>query len=192
MKQNVTSQQNKNTEINKRNVVRYSNQEANLLTRECVESALLMLMEEKDYASITITEIVRRAGVSRSAYYRNYSSKEDILAKAFQNALDVIMNTMLPALSEKNAKGVYFALFEQVQKESRLFEIITKANQEYQFLKEVNATLLGEVPKDDLGARYRLIAWIGSTFNLIFQWLADGMSEPPDKMADYCYKLFRE
>lgn len=48
-------------------------------TRECIESALILLMQEKPFPQITIQEIIRRAGVGRSSYYRNYSSKENIL-----------------------------------------------------------------------------------------------------------------
>ena len=51
----------------------------NRLARERIVAALTELMSEQDYTSITITEITQRAGVSRMTYYRNYSSKEDIL-----------------------------------------------------------------------------------------------------------------
>jgi AcrR family transcriptional regulator len=47
--------------------------EINLLTKECILTALLRLMEEKPYSSISITDITTLAGVSRMAYYRNYS-----------------------------------------------------------------------------------------------------------------------
>ena len=53
----------------------------NLLARERIVAALTELMSQKDYASITITEITQKADVSRMTYYRNYSSKEDILRR---------------------------------------------------------------------------------------------------------------
>ncbi len=78
------------SEMKKREVLRLSNIESNKITRECIETALILLMSEKDYSNITISEIVQRAGVSRTAYYRNYSSKEDIL------------NTLLHDVIKKN------------------------------------------------------------------------------------------
>ncbi|MCR5505964.1 MAG: TetR/AcrR family transcriptional regulator [Bacilli bacterium] len=51
------------------------------LASECLFIALLKLMDEKPYQSISITEICDKAGVSRMAYYRNYNSKEEILTK---------------------------------------------------------------------------------------------------------------
>ena len=49
------------------------NKEHRRLTREALETALLALLESKELASISISELVKRAGVSRNAYYRNYS-----------------------------------------------------------------------------------------------------------------------
>ena len=63
-----------------------SNQEANQITRESIETALLHLMEKKDLPQISISELVKKAGVSRNAFYRNYKSKEEILELAYERA----------------------------------------------------------------------------------------------------------
>ena len=55
--------------------------EVNALTKECIVTALLRLMEKQSYESISITDITNLAGVSRMAYYRNYNSKDEILIK---------------------------------------------------------------------------------------------------------------
>ena len=55
--------------------------ESNKLAKECIVTALIELMKVRDYASITITDLTKKAGVSRMAYYRNYTSKEDIISK---------------------------------------------------------------------------------------------------------------
>lgn len=41
--------------------------------------ALLILMSEKDFQSITVEEIAVKAGVNRSTYYRHFNGKEDII-----------------------------------------------------------------------------------------------------------------
>jgi len=46
---------------------------------DCIYEALLQLMRDRPYRQITISDITRRAGVSRMAYYRNYAEKDDIL-----------------------------------------------------------------------------------------------------------------
>lgn len=41
--------------------------------------ALLSLMAEKDIRKVTADELARRAGVGRATYFRNFSSKEEVL-----------------------------------------------------------------------------------------------------------------
>ena len=53
-----------------------SNNEANRITRESICTAFLEIIMTKDFDDISISEIVRRAGVSRQSFYRNYGSKE--------------------------------------------------------------------------------------------------------------------
>ena len=44
-----------------------------------MEIALLNLLKTKPLGDITISELVTKAGVSRNAFYRNYTSKEAII-----------------------------------------------------------------------------------------------------------------
>lgn len=67
-----------------------SNRESNRLTRESLEISLLQLLEKKELAKITISELVNRAGVSRASFYRNYNSKEEIL-ESFSARLCIIL-----------------------------------------------------------------------------------------------------
>ena len=73
--------------------VKNSNEESNKITKSSLQTALIYLMNKKDFDKITITELVKKAGVSRMAFYRNYNSKEDILEKLkveFINILKVL------------------------------------------------------------------------------------------------------
>ena len=56
-------------------------QETNLFVKECITEALLLLMKGNSLSEISITEIVERAGVARVSFYRNFSSKEDVIKK---------------------------------------------------------------------------------------------------------------
>ena len=51
--------------------------QANVLAKECMVSALMQLLEDKPLSAISVTELTEKAGVSRMTYYRNYQSKEE-------------------------------------------------------------------------------------------------------------------
>ena len=52
----------------------------NEAVRESIALALIKLMKKKPLPSISVSEIVQVAGVSRSSFYRNFESKEDVLS----------------------------------------------------------------------------------------------------------------
>lgn len=94
------------------------------MTRECIESALVLLMNDREFSEISITDIIRRAGVSRSAYYRNYASKEDVLTNVFHKAAETIVNALSDSLTQKNMHKSYLTIFEKVHEGKVFFEII--------------------------------------------------------------------
>ena len=48
-------------------------------SRNCLSQALIELLEDHNYDEISIQDIVDKAGFSRMAYYRNFSSIRDIV-----------------------------------------------------------------------------------------------------------------
>ncbi len=52
----------------------------NETVREALGIALFQIMETKSFYDITIREIAAAAGVSRSSFYRNFTTKEDLLS----------------------------------------------------------------------------------------------------------------
>lgn len=47
--------------------------------KEAIALALIQMMENKKINDITILEIVKKAGVGRSSFYRNFDNKEDVI-----------------------------------------------------------------------------------------------------------------
>ena len=93
-------------------------QKKNTMTKECIFTALLILMEQKTYEEITITDIAKRAGVSRMSYYRLYRSKDDILIQHFNEIFAELLNEI------KNTEGIskyQFSLliFQQAKENER-------------------------------------------------------------------------
>ena len=100
--------------------LRKSNQESNFLTREAIETALLQLLEKKDLAKISISELVKRAGVSRAAFYRNYDSKEAILESVFKRSVHNIMEQLSHYDVKTDLYLVWVHLFRAAKKKPRL------------------------------------------------------------------------
>lgn len=50
-----------------------------------MQRALFLLMEEQPWSKITITDIVKKAGLSRLTFYRHFASKEETLLTWFDD-----------------------------------------------------------------------------------------------------------
>ena len=62
-----------------RNRAMSANPKTTEFLKECLADALIKLLETKPIEKITIPEIAEHAGVGRTTYFRNFSSKEEML-----------------------------------------------------------------------------------------------------------------
>lgn len=62
-----------------------SNQSKYFYTAELMNKALLLLLEKKDIEFITVTEITKKAGVSRSTFYLHYDNVYELFEETVEN-----------------------------------------------------------------------------------------------------------
>src|SRR5215216_1432352 len=64
-------------------------------TRDVLGDALIALMQEKSFETITVQDVLDRAHVSRSTFYTHYSDKDDLLmsdAEEFFEAISMALS----------------------------------------------------------------------------------------------------
>lgn len=59
-----------------------------------MDEALFHLLEEKDFAYITVKEICERAGVNRSTFYLHYETVNDLLSESARYIIDKLIENM--------------------------------------------------------------------------------------------------
>ncbi|ALO05127.1 TetR/AcrR family transcriptional regulator [Lactiplantibacillus paraplantarum] len=75
-------------------------------------TALLQLLKTHDLDTITVTQVVKRAGVSRMAFYRNFATLDDLLTTYFAPAIAARFQDVLqhvPANQKLLAMGQFFS-----------------------------------------------------------------------------------
>ncbi len=167
--------------------------ESNRLAKECIVIALIELMKVRDYDSITITEITRKAGVSRMAYYRNYTSKDDILNKFIEEAGESIHSIVENHRADEEVYDYCYLLFDQLGRYNDIGMVTYKANLGELILSAINKFMLKTYPpsgapdeKAENASRYRRYFFAGAFFNVFTQWIKNGMRESPAEMAEIC------
>ncbi|MBE5862085.1 MAG: TetR/AcrR family transcriptional regulator [Lachnospiraceae bacterium] len=178
------------TELQKKEVLRMNNKESNQLTRECLQLALIHLMGDHPYEKITVSEIVRRAGVSRTAFYRNYTDKEDILNEWGSRLVQSISElTEKPELRE-NPKQWFQDVFHLIRENKETIALLDQAGiqQRNLFSGKSIAELL--YPSTNTEIKYVHIATEAAFFQILISWFRDGMREEEEYMANICVNIF--
>ena len=178
------------TILEERNVLRLNNEESNKLTRECLTTALMQLMKEKSLDKITITELVKRSGVSRTAFYRNYSSKEDILVD-IRNSIAETSNSFLVKPELKDNPRLWFReCFKIVQDNADLIRPILDAKLTLGDFFKNQSVLDSLYSADNRMNRYKNLAIEAAFQRIMIVWFDEGMIESVDEMASFCNDIF--
>lgn len=176
--------------MEKINMLKLSNEEAKRLTRKNLCEALLNKMKMQKFEEITITELVKDAGVSRTAFYKNYKSTDDVLKDIIISINEVILDTIGRPFSKDVQIGWYKHLFEVLVTHEEVIKLIFTAGFQSYYLEITNEIILS---KDDVkGTRdaYKRLMWNGAFQNIFWEWVKRGKKESIDYMAEFCYSYF--
>lgn len=147
--------------------VRLSNQQLNEVTREAIKSSLIILMRDKDFNKISITDIVNKAGVSRTAYYNNYYYKEDVLKDLLNEFMDEIILTTGAIIDNQIQPE---QLFKFVNSNRDIYLLLLKANLGDTILSEMTDKLSENIPIENKIERTRMAFWAGALYGTIKNW----------------------
>lgn len=167
---------------------------SNLFAKECILTALIQLVEKKPFSQISISEIAERAGVSRMTYYRNYTSKEDILLLHTQELIQAYDND-LKSMNPPNPFGSYknvLHCFYYFEKWELFLSCLIKAGMNSHLLDALTDYLIKTHYQNssDRELYYSLRAYAGSLYSMYIAWLQQSPRETPEMMADIILKLY--
>ena len=153
-------------------------QELNAFIKECITDALIQQMQTQPLADITITDLVKTAGVSRVSFYRNFKSKQDVLeqhlalliqewGKEFEDRGDIAYFSESLLNHYYKYKDIYLLLYRQGLS-NLIYETIRSA-----------------MKMDDSQnnmERYVKSMVAGSIFGWVDEWFRQGMVETPQEI----------
>jgi AcrR family transcriptional regulator len=163
-------------------------------TQKLLREALIELIEERGFDSLTVGEITERALVSRAAFYRNYRDKYDLVEQIFAEA----MQALLKAVSTPetvHSPQTWVRFFEHIAEYDRLYRALLGRKGSPWFVLKMRASmidLLKEFGRFSLDNRpiyppnYEFIPDIMAAMivETITWWLEHGMPYPPAEIAN--------
>lgn len=109
-------------------------------TQTLLRDALVELIEEHGFDTLTVGELTTRAMVSRAAFYRHYQDKYDLVERIFAEA----MGPLLAAVNElggEHPTEAWVRLFEHIGVYHRLYRALLGKNGSPWFARKLRTAL---------------------------------------------------
>ena len=155
--------------------------------------ALYALMGEKDYADITVTEVIKRAQVSRASFYRHFSSIGDVVDTSLESAFDRFSDESSPVILSGDEKEIREFLFAYTYRNMEMNAVLAAClpsntavifSRAMSYVQSRNRAGGGGSPEE----KYRLYARVGLMNSVLMKWLADGRKESVEEIVNYIMK----
>ena len=169
--------------------LKLSNDELYHITKESLQTALIHIMKEKNFEDITITELVKKSGVSRTAFYRHYSTKEDIVREMAHEFLDGIEERLNNKYLLHDLYELFLELFNYIIKYKDIFEILDKSHYPKQLYHQSMSFLDRIIKTKNKKEYYYIVGIEGAYMKILFHWFNNGMKETPEEMAKLCTEI---
>ena len=169
---------------------------SNQVSREYLLKAFVSLMQTENYSDITVTDITTAAGVSRMAYYRNYTSKDQILTMYLDDISAAIvrpLNDYLPV--PKDVAEYIVLLFKRLAADAKLYEYnlglaLHHAGLGSLFLESIVKNLRVAFPAESQKEITDISMAAGAFYGVYMQWSQEGQPDNASVFADALYEFF--
>ena len=143
------------------------------------------------YMEITVTNIIKKAGVARASFYRNFNSISDVIDALVDELSDDLIENVFPNLSGTEERKLREFLFNH-------FYQFLRRKWRRNVLKTCLCCLAGLIPKDHWASslptdtikdKYSAVGKMGLINSITRKWLESGAKESPEEMIDYIMSL---
>ncbi|HDX9576842.1 TPA: TetR/AcrR family transcriptional regulator [Bacillus pseudomycoides] len=171
-------------------------------TRQAIRDALISLIHEKGFDSITVQDIAEKATVNRATFYSHYYDKYDLLDKSIEEMLTTFADILKPKELDKSEFPLtldtphpsFLSLFSHIAENAFFYQVMLGENGIPKFssrmMKAIQTNLLLSLsisqPNEDQLAVPRdiLISYVtGAHLGMIISWLKQNMPYTPHYMA---------
>lgn len=158
-----------------------------------IQKAFMELLSEKNYIDITVTDIVKKANVARTSFYRNFNSIGDLVDFIVDERYTFFEEEVLPVLTsddERKWREFLFHFFYEVSRDYKRLppqNICNMQNMSIFFIKtsEKMNRLKKEQSANNIKDKYCAVGKMALISDIAKKWANTGMTETPEEMVDY-------
>ena len=171
--------------------------QSNIQVKQDMYKALLRLMGDKTFSSISVSDITSEANVSRMSFYRNYNAIEDILTEH----LDEVVEEYRAKEPDTENKTVFYEkkymlrCFRFFYLHREFIDALITVGMGDLFLAKITEYLIQkwiDVEKGTREEKLRISAFAGAIYNMYREWSKGDFLELPEDVATILYDLRKQ
>ena len=168
-------------------------------THRLLAGAFVALLSEHRYSELTVQDILDRADIGRTTFYRHYWDKDDLLASEMERVIDVLSRQANTSTHDRVLPLPSFGIFQHVQEQHALYRVLVRGQAIDVVLTTIKTHLREQVeqhwhqilakPIDDLSVRVTAQSVVGTFVTLLQWWMENDMPLSPAQMDAYFHQL---
>ena len=159
--------------------------------RAKMKQAMLRLLERKHYLQITVTDLVKEAGVARASFYRIYSSVDGIIDEIIKDIADRSVENLIPVLltgGEESIKSIITTLLDGLRlKKIPYIGLLPENAQMFTNRFVQNSIFANQRDFKNLPDKYLSTIHLYMILAVANTWAYHGYKETASELADFIY-----
>lgn len=161
------------------------------MTRRMIKDALIFLMEEKDFAKISISDICTKADINRSTFYSHYKDTRQVISDIED---DIISRFPVIDGYDKDFRLAIRSIFAFIKDNSELITIMVVKRRDDSFMEKIIKTALTRyehlsTESNEERMRLNYIFCVSGIIGIIREWISSDFELSIDAFTDIVLSL---
>ena len=169
---------------------------------DAIYEAFFLLLKEKEMEKITVSDVIKKAGIVRSTFYNHYENVPALVEAAEDKTIKDIfqlMESFHPKNDRDMCRSYFLAICNYTKKNPFLANLLQTPHGDAFFEKAITmfhqyvTNVAHTAIKDDAKSvtfSYYIAGSIGSTIGVLHKWIAEDYTFPAEKVADILAQIF--
>lgn len=167
---------------------------------EAIHDAFFLVLKEKELDKITVSDIIKRAGIVRSTFYNHYENIPALLTSIEDKTINDIFSLMCTFHPKNNwdvCNSYFLTICEYTLTNPFLANVLRSPRENaffekamamfHRYVKQVTQNITpAQHSKEELS--YMIASTIGHTLGVLHKWAKDNFQVPPEIIADILTK----
>ena len=171
---------------------------------DAIFDAFFLLLKEKDLEKITVSDVIKKAGIVRSTFYNHYENIPDLMSAAEDKTINDIfkmMESFHPQNDRDMCHSYYLAICNYTKKNPFVSNLVQTPRGDaffekaitmfHKYVSEIASNSNKVVTMHDKNVfSYYIAGAIGSTLGVLHKWTAENFETPSEEVADILSGIF--